>query len=95
MIRQPDITPQVHHSPLNGETILENTEAEFFVNLENFDGEKWNLEEEFRESRLDLLLRGLRKYTPQGSVWSGALSYDLVQWTSQLNCNIHQQKGKF
>ena len=94
VIRQPNITPQVHHSPLNGETILENTEAEFLVNLENFDGKKWNPEEELRESRLDLLLRSLRKYTPQGSVWSGALSYDLVQWTQPIKLQHPPAEGE-
>ena len=76
VIRQPNVTPQVHHSPLNGETILENTEAEFFVNVENFDGKKWNLEEKFRESRLDLLLRSLRKYTQK--VQYGAAHYRMI-----------------
>ena len=92
IIRQPEISPQRTHSPLNGETILDSNKPDFNVELQNKIGDRWETIESFTESKLNQLFRKLIPHTPFGSKWAGALAYDLVQWTQPIKLQYPPQK---
>lgn len=71
IIRQPKIEAQIRNSPLNGETIIEESKPDFCVELQKKDGALWKTEETFSAAKLNLLFQKLRQYTPQNCIWSG------------------------
>ena len=94
VITQPGINPQKTHSPLLGETILDTQKIPFSASLQNRDSDGWSVTKLIQSKSLDALLKALIPFTPKGSVWAGALSYDLVQWTQPIRLQHPPQEGE-
>ncbi len=84
LITQPNLRPQVKHSPLNGETIISNDNAPIEACIQELIDGKWRLTHLLNSKTLEGVLRSLKFHTTPGCVWAGALSYDLVQWTQPI-----------
>lgn len=94
VITQPGIKPQKTHSPLLGETILDTQKIPFSASLQSRDSDGWSVTKLIQSKSLDALLKALIPFTPKGSVWAGALSYDLVQWTQPIRLQHPPQEGE-
>ena len=84
VITQPPIAAQMNHSPLNGETILQLKKKPMEGSLQILSDKGWKVTNLLNAKTLEEMLRSLVPHTPKGSVWAGALSYDLVQWTQPI-----------
>lgn len=84
VILQPPIKSQKIHSPLKGECIIDNISEPLTAALQILEGETWIEFCQIRAKNLAELFRSLKKYTPLGLRWAGALSYDLLQWTQPI-----------
>ena len=93
VITQPSIDPQVNHSPLNGETILEHRKRPMHGSLQDLTPEGWKVSGLISANSIEEMFRSLKSQTPVGSQWSGALSYDLVQWTQPIRLQYPPQEG--
>ena len=93
VITQPPIDAQVNHSPLNGETILEHRKRPMHGSLQDLTPEGWKVSGLISANSIEEMFRSLKSQTPVGSVWSGALSYDLVQWTQPIRLQHPPQEG--
>ena len=84
VITQPNIDSQKNHSPLSGETIISKNKKPMQGALQDFTDQGWKVTNILNSMNLESMLRALKPHTPNGSVWAGALSYDLVQWTQPI-----------
>ena len=94
IIRQPKIEAQVQNSPLNGETIIEESKPDFLIEFQEKSADLWNTKKTFSAAKLSQLFRNLRQYTPPNCIWSGALAYDLVQWTQPIKLQNQPVMGE-
>tara|TARA_B100000700_G_scaffold330525_1_gene457218 strand:+ start:2254 stop:4206 length:1953 start_codon:yes stop_codon:yes gene_type:complete len=94
VITQPAISPQIEHSPLKGETILTSGKKPMEGSLQNLTNEGWKVTNLINSNTVEEMLRSLKPFTPQGSVWAGALSYDLVQWTQPISLQHPPSEGE-
>tara|TARA_B100001559_G_scaffold91888_1_gene76952 strand:+ start:1661 stop:3613 length:1953 start_codon:yes stop_codon:yes gene_type:complete len=94
VITQPSIAAQMNHSPLNGETILQLNKKPMEGSLQILSDEGWKVTNLLNAKTLEEMLRSLVQYTPKGSVWAGALSYDLVQWTQPISLQTPPDEGE-
>ena len=98
IIRQPsrDTTPPVTpHSPLSGEIRLTES-AQITAEFQQWDGQTWEAKETFSAMAISDILRHfcpeeqvvfdqhLSSIPITGPFWTGAFSYDLVQWTQPI-----------
>ena len=94
IITQPSTSPQVEHSPLNGETILQSQKKPMEGSLQSLSDKGWNVTNIINAKTIEEMLRSLIPHTPKGSVWAGALSYDLVQWTQPISLQNPPVEGE-
>ena len=94
VITQPSIEPQMNHSPLNGETILHFDKKPMEGSLQIWSDNGWKVTNILNAKKLEVMLRSLISHTPKGSVWAGALSYDLVQWTQPISLQHPPEEGE-
>ena len=94
VITQPSIEPQMNHSPLNGETILHFDKKPMEGSLQIWSDNGWKVTNILNAKNLEVMLRSLISHTPKGSVWAGALSYDLVQWTQPISLQHPPEEGE-
>ena len=94
VITQPSISAQKKHSPMNGNTILETNKPPMQGSLQSLSEQGWAVTNLINAKTLDSMLRSLKPHTPKGSVWAGALSYDLVQWTQPLKLQFPPEEGE-
>ena len=94
VITQPSIEPQVNHSPLNGETILNLKKNPMEGSLQIWTDNGWKVTTILNAKNLEGMLRSLVPHTPKGSLWAGALSYDLVQWTQPISLQHPPEEGE-
>ena len=94
VITQPSIKPQLNHSPLNGETILQFNKKPMEGSLQIKSDKGWKVTNILNAKNLEGMLRSLIPHTPKGSLWAGALSYDLVQWTQPISLQHPPQEGE-
>ena len=94
VITQPSIEPQMNHSPLNGETILHFNKKPMEGSLQIWSDNGWKVTNILNAKNLEVMLRSLISHTPKGSVWAGALSYDLVQWTQPISLQHPPEEGE-
>ncbi|MBS84914.1 MAG: hypothetical protein CMA90_07335 [Euryarchaeota archaeon] len=94
VITQPSIEPQMNHSPLNGETILHFDKKPMEGSLQIWSDNGWKVTNILNAKNLEVMLRSLISHTPKGSVWAGALSYDLVQWTQPISLQHPPDEGE-
>ena len=84
VITQPKISAQVPHSPLSGKTIVSIQSTPMEGTLQTLTDTGWKATNILNSISIDSMLRALKPHTPVGSVWAGALAYDLVQWTQPI-----------
>ena len=84
VITQPKISAQVPHSPLRGKTIVSIQSTPMEGTLQTLTDTGWKATNILNSISIDSMLRALKPHTPVGSVWAGALAYDLVQWTQPI-----------
>ena len=84
VITQPEIEPQSPHSPLHGETIVSIPNTPMEGTLQSLTKDGWKATNILNSMTIESMLRALKPHTPMGSVWAGALGYDLVQWTQPI-----------
>ena len=94
VITQPSIEPQMNHSPLNGETILHFNKKPMEGSLQIWSDNGWKVTNILNAKNLEGMVRSLISHTPKGSVWAGALSYDLVQWTQPISLQHPPEEGE-
>ena len=94
VITQPDIKPQISHSPLKGETILQHSKIPMNASLQTKTEDGWQVTKIINSKTLDDLLRTLIPHTPKGAVWAGALAYDLLQWTQPIALQYPPKAGE-
>ena len=94
VITQPKIDSQKNHSPLNGETIISKNKKPMQGALQDFTDQGWKVTNILNSMNLESMLRALKPHTPNGSVWAGALSYDLVQWTQPISLQYPPAEGE-
>ena len=94
VITQPSIEPQMNHSPLNGETILNFNKKPMEGSLQIWSDNGWKVTNILNAKNLEGMVRSLISHTPKGSVWAGALSYDLVQWTQPISLQHPPEEGE-
>ena len=94
VITQPSVSAQKKHSPMNGNTILETDKPPMQGSLQSLSEQGWSVTNLINAKTLDSMLRSLKPHTPNGSVWAGALSYDLVQWTQPLKLQFPPEEGE-
>lgn len=94
VITQPSVSAQKKHSPMNGNTILETNKPPMQGSLQSLSEQGWAVTNLINAKTLDSMLRSLKPHTPNGSVWAGALSYDLVQWTQPLKLQFPPDEGE-
>ena len=94
VITQPLVSAQKKHSPMNGNTILETNKPPMQGSLQSLSEQGWSVTNLINAKTLDSMLRSLKPHTPNGSVWAGALSYDLVQWTQPLKLQFPPEEGE-
>ena len=94
VITQPLLSPQEFHSPLDGETILENEKKPMHGSLQVFTENGWKVTGLISAKSIEEMFRSLKSQTPVGSVWAGALSYDLVQWTQPIRLQNPPEEGE-
>ena len=94
VITQPSIEPQINHSPLNGETILNFNKKPMEGSLQIWSDNGWKVTNILNAKNLEGMVRSLISHTPKGSVWAGALSYDLVQWTQPISLQHPPEEGE-
>lgn len=94
VITQPMVDAQRKHSPLNGETIISKNKKPMQGALQDFTDQGWKVTNLLNSMNLESMLRALKPHTPNGSVWAGALSYDLVQWTQPLSLQYPPAEGE-
>ena len=94
VITQPPIAAQINHSPLNGETILQLKKRPMEGSLQILSDKGWKVTNLLNAKTLEEMLRSLVPHTPKGSVWAGALSYDLVQWTQPISLQNPPNEGE-
>ena len=94
VITQPSVSAQKKHSPMNGNTILEMNKPPMQGSLQSLSEQGWSVTNLINAKTLDSMLRSLKPHTPNGSVWAGALSYDLVQWTQPLKLQFPPEEGE-
>ena len=94
VITQPSIEPQMNHSPLNGETILNFNNKPMEGSLQIWSDNGWKVTNILNAKNLEGMVRSLISHTPKGSVWAGALSYDLVQWTQPISLQHPPEEGE-
>ena len=94
VITQPPIAAQMNHSPLNGETILQLKKKPMEGSLQILSDKGWKVTNLLNAKTLEEMLRSLVPHTPKGSVWAGALSYDLVQWTQPISLQNPPNEGE-
>ena len=98
IIRQPSretTPPMTPHSPLSGEIRLTET-APITAEFQQWDGQTWEAKETFSAMAISDILRHfcpeeqvvfdqhLSSIPITGPFWTGAFSYDLVQWTQPI-----------
>lgn len=98
IIRQPSretTPPMPPHSPLSGEIKLTESST-LTAELQQWNGHSWVIEEVFSSSTISEILRyfcpkehdafdqHLSTVPISGPFWTGAFSYDLVQWTQPI-----------
>lgn len=98
IIRQPsnEVTPPMpSHSPLNGEIRLTESST-LTAELQHWNGLSWEIGEAFTSTTISEILRylcpkehivfeqNLATVPISGPFWTGAFSYDLVQWTQPI-----------
>jgi anthranilate synthase component 1 len=79
---------------MNGNTILETNKPPMQGSLQSLSEQGWAVTNLINAKTLDSMLRSLKPHTPKGSVWAGALSYDLVQWTQPLKLQFPPEEGE-
>ena len=94
VITQPSVDSQVEHSPLNGETILHFNKKPMEGSLQIWSKDGWKVTNILNAKNLEGMLRSLIPHTPKDSVWAGALSYDLVQWTQPISLQHPPEEGE-
>ena len=94
VITQPQVPSQITHSPLNGETILVERKRPMTGTIQELTDEGWIVNKIVQAKNIGEMLRSLRPYTPKGSVWAGALSYDLVQWSQPIDLQHPPKEGE-
>ena len=94
VITQPNIDSQITHSPLSGETIISKNKKPMQGALQDFTDQGWKVTNILNSMNLESMLRALKPHTPNGSVWAGALSYDLVQWTQPISLQYPPAEGE-
>ena len=94
VITQPLLSPQEFHSPLSGETILENEKKPMHGSLQILTENGWKVTGLISAKSIEEMFRSLKSQTPLGSVWAGALSYDLVQWTQPIRLQNPPEEGE-
>ena len=94
VITQPLLSPQEFHSPLSGETILENEKKPMHGSLQILTENGWKVTGLISAKSIEEMFRSLKSQTPIGSVWAGALSYDLVQWTQPIRLQNPPEEGE-
>lgn len=94
VITQPSIDSQVQHSPLNGETILQLNKKPMEGSLQIWSDNGWKVTNILNAKNVEEMLRSLIPHTPKGSLWAGALSYDLVQWTQPISLQHPPKEGE-
>lgn len=108
VIRQPSAKttpPMPPHSPLNGEIQLI-TSSIITAELQQWNGDLWNVKEVFSANTIAEILR---RFCPEeqtsfdqrlatipitGPFWTGAFSYDLVQWTQPIGLQHLPQENE-
>ena len=98
IIRQPsnEVTPPMpSHSPLNGEIRLTESST-LTAELQHWNGHSWEVREAYTSTTISEILRylcpkehvvfeqDLATVPISGPFWTGAFSYDLVQWTHPI-----------
>jgi anthranilate synthase/aminodeoxychorismate synthase-like glutamine amidotransferase len=94
VITQPKIDPQENHSPLNGETIVSTAKTPMEGTIQIKTEQGWQMTQIVNAMTLESMLRTLKPHTPNGAVWAGALSYDLVQWTQPIKLQYPPTEGE-
>ena len=94
VITQPSVSPQTNHSPLNGETILESEKQPMHGSLQTLTENGWKVTGLISAKSIEEMFRSLKSQTPKGSLWAGALSYDLVQWTQPIRLQYPPKEGE-
>lgn len=94
VITQPNISAQESHSPLDGNTIISREKTPLEGTLHDFAEDGWKATSILNAMTLDAMLRALIPHTPKGSVWAGALAYDLIQWTQPLRLQNPPEPGE-
>tara|TARA_B100000941_G_scaffold69896_1_gene47305 strand:+ start:3562 stop:5514 length:1953 start_codon:yes stop_codon:yes gene_type:complete len=94
VITQPKINPQVNHSPLEGNTIITHSKTPMNASLQTKTDDGWRVRKIINANSIDTMLRSLKPHTPEGSVWAGALSYDLLQWTQPIALQHPPKEGE-
>ncbi len=94
VITQPEIEAQKNHSPLNGETIISREKSPLEGTLQTLTDDGWKATNILNSMTIESMLRALKPHTRKDSVWAGALSYDLVQWTQPLRLQTPPKPGE-
>ncbi len=94
VITQPKIEPVEKHSPLKGETRIRQNKTPMQGSLQELKHGIWEVTNLIHAISLDEMFRSLKPYTPKGSQWAGALSYDLVQWTQPITLQNPPREGE-
>jgi len=94
VITQPSISAQINHSPLKGETILVTEKSPMEGSLQILSKDGWKVTNLINAKTIEEMLRSLKPHTPIGSVWAGALSYDIVQWTQPIKLQNPPNEGE-
>ena len=94
VITQPLLSPQEFHSPLDGETILKHEKKPMHGSLQILTENGWKVTGLISAKSIEEMFRSLKSQTPIGSVWAGALSYDLVQWTQPIRLQNPPEEGE-
>jgi len=94
VITQPAIKAQSKHSPLKGETKLTTVQFPMQGSIQKFTENGWTVTNLINAKSLENLFRLLKPQTPVGSVWAGALAYDLVQWTQPISLQYPPKEGE-
>ena len=93
VITQPKIEASEKHSPLSGETKLRQSQVPMQSSLQELKNGAWKVTNLIHAKSLDEMFRSLKPYTPKGTQWAGALSYDLVQWTQPISLQYPPNEG--
>ena len=93
VITQPPIKPQTAHSPLKGECIIDKVSEPLNAVLQILENKNWVDFQQIKAKNLAELFRSLKRFTPVGLRWAGALSYDLLQWTQPIRLQNPPSEG--